>query len=40
MELDSIFDMPHISNFRNSLTFYDSSHKGAESEEESESTVL
>ncbi|XP_072312937.1 rho GTPase-activating protein 44-like isoform X2 [Eucyclogobius newberryi] len=41
MELDSIFDMPHISNFRNSLTFFNSSHTGAESEEEeSESTVL
>lgn len=40
MELDGIFDMPHISNFRNSLTLFDSRNNRAESEEESESTML
>ncbi|XP_038591972.1 rho GTPase-activating protein 44-like isoform X6 [Micropterus salmoides] len=40
MELDGIFDLPHISSFRNSLPLLQSTNKRAESEEESESTVL
>ncbi|KAM6964424.1 rho GTPase-activating protein 44-like isoform 6-T6 [Tautogolabrus adspersus] len=40
VDLDGIFDMPHISPFRNSLALLKSIKNKAESEEESESTVL
>ncbi|XP_039991002.1 rho GTPase-activating protein 44-like [Xiphias gladius] len=40
MELDGIFDLPHISPFRNSVALLELAHSRAESEEESESTVL
>ncbi|KAM7381180.1 hypothetical protein PAMA_012158 [Pampus argenteus] len=40
MELDGIFDLPHISPFRNSVAPLESTNNRAESEEESESTVL
>ncbi|XP_076615597.1 rho GTPase-activating protein 44-like isoform X4 [Chaetodon auriga] len=40
VELDGIFDLPHISPFRNSVALLESTSKRAESEEESESTVL
>ncbi|XP_044194392.1 rho GTPase-activating protein 44-like isoform X1 [Thunnus albacares] len=40
MELDGIFDLPHISPFRNSVALLESTNNRAESEEESESTVL
>ncbi|XP_076007897.1 rho GTPase-activating protein 44-like isoform X2 [Genypterus blacodes] len=41
MELDDIFDVPHISTFRNSLALRElAANSKAESEEESESTVL
>ncbi|XP_041818398.1 rho GTPase-activating protein 44-like isoform X1 [Chelmon rostratus] len=40
VELDGIFDLPHISPFRNSVALLESSSARAESEEESESTVL
>lgn len=40
MELDSIFDLPHIAPFRNSVALLESTSNRAESEEESESTVL
>ncbi|XP_053270446.1 LOW QUALITY PROTEIN: rho GTPase-activating protein 44-like [Pleuronectes platessa] len=40
MELDGIFDLPHISPFRNSVALLGLTKARAESEEESESTVL
>lgn len=40
MELDSIFDLTHISPFRNSVALLESPKSKADSEEESESTVL
>ncbi|XP_040885206.1 rho GTPase-activating protein 44-like isoform X1 [Toxotes jaculatrix] len=40
MELDGIFDLPHISPFRNSVALLELTNNRAESEEESESTVL
>lgn len=40
VELDGIFDLPHISPFRNSVALLESAGGRAESEEESESTVL
>ncbi|KAM9837105.1 rho GTPase-activating protein 44-like [Aulostomus maculatus] len=40
MELDGIFDLPHISPFRNSVALLESSNSRAEPEEETESTVL
>ncbi|XP_061563674.1 rho GTPase-activating protein 44-like isoform X3 [Cololabis saira] len=40
MELDSIFDLTHISPFRNSVALGESINSRADSEEESESTVL
>ncbi|XP_008275971.1 rho GTPase-activating protein 44 [Stegastes partitus] len=41
MELDGIFDLPHISPFRNSVALLESTgSRNADSEEESESTVL
>nr|XP_020505472.1 rho GTPase-activating protein 44-like isoform X4 [Labrus bergylta] len=40
VDLDGIFDLPHIAPFRNSLALLESKKKRAESEEESESTVL
>ncbi|XP_019130575.1 rho GTPase-activating protein 44 isoform X1 [Larimichthys crocea] len=40
VELDGIFDLPHISPFRNSVALLESTGNRAESEEESESTVL
>ncbi|GLD60022.1 rho GTPase-activating protein 44-like isoform X1 [Lates japonicus] len=40
MELDGIFDLPHISPFRNSVALLGLTNNRAESEEESESTVL
>lgn len=40
VDLDSIFDLPHISPFRNSVALFESTNNRAESEEESESTVL
>ncbi|XP_060884203.1 rho GTPase-activating protein 44-like isoform X2 [Labrus mixtus] len=40
VDLDGIFDLPHIAPFRNSLALLESIKKRAESEEESESTVL
>uniref|UniRef100_UPI0037E7FDD3 rho GTPase-activating protein 44-like isoform X2 n=1 Tax=Semicossyphus pulcher TaxID=241346 RepID=UPI0037E7FDD3 len=40
VELDGIFDLPHISPFRNSVALLESTNNRAESEEESESTVL
>ncbi|XP_058476317.1 rho GTPase-activating protein 44-like isoform X6 [Solea solea] len=40
MELDGIFDLPHISSFRNSTALLEFTRNRAESEEESESTVL
>ncbi|XP_054860462.1 rho GTPase-activating protein 44-like isoform X5 [Amphiprion ocellaris] len=40
MELDGIFDLPHISPFRNSVALLESTGGRADSEEESESTVL
>lgn len=39
MELDGIFDLPHIAPFRNSVALMQSTN-GTESEDESESTVL
>ncbi|XP_034564084.1 rho GTPase-activating protein 44-like [Notolabrus celidotus] len=40
VDLDGIFDLPHISPFRNSVALFGSTNYKAESEEESESTVL
>ncbi|XP_068438931.1 rho GTPase-activating protein 44-like isoform X3 [Clinocottus analis] len=40
LDLDGIFDLPHISTFRNSSALFGSSDSRAEPEEESESTVL
>ncbi|KAF1373554.1 hypothetical protein PFLUV_G00240120 [Perca fluviatilis] len=40
VDLDCIFDLPHIAPFRNSVAPFESSNDRAESEEESESTVL
>ncbi|KAG7219831.1 hypothetical protein INR49_005853 [Caranx melampygus] len=40
MELDGLLDLPHISPFRNSVALLELSNNRAESEEESESTVL
>ncbi|XP_031698780.1 rho GTPase-activating protein 44-like [Anarrhichthys ocellatus] len=40
VDLDGIFDLPHISPFRNSLALFESTSSRAEPEEESESTVL
>ncbi|KAM4524110.1 rho GTPase-activating protein 44-like isoform 4-T5 [Odontesthes bonariensis] len=40
MELDGIFDLTHISPFRNSVALLESTSSRADSEEESESTVL
>ncbi|XP_069373372.1 rho GTPase-activating protein 44 isoform X6 [Paralichthys olivaceus] len=40
MELDGIFDLPHISPFRNSVALLGLTKTRAEPEEESESTVL
>ncbi|XP_035853791.1 rho GTPase-activating protein 44 isoform X13 [Sander lucioperca] len=40
VDLDCIFDLPHISPFRNSVARFESSNNRAESEEECESTVL
>ncbi|XP_041670868.1 rho GTPase-activating protein 44-like isoform X2 [Cheilinus undulatus] len=40
VDLDGIFDLPHISPFRNSVALLESTNNRAESEEESESTVL
>ncbi|XP_070783044.1 rho GTPase-activating protein 44-like [Enoplosus armatus] len=41
MELDDIFDLPHISPFRNSVALLESTNnRAASEEEESESTVL
>ncbi|XP_059180906.1 rho GTPase-activating protein 44-like [Centropristis striata] len=40
MELDGILDLPHTFPFRNSLALLESTYNKAESEEESESTVL
>ncbi|XP_029311846.1 rho GTPase-activating protein 44-like isoform X9 [Cottoperca gobio] len=40
LDLDCIFDLPHISPFRNSVALLESTNYRAESEEESESTVL
>ncbi|XP_014191391.1 rho GTPase-activating protein 44 isoform X2 [Haplochromis burtoni] len=40
MELDSIFDLTHISPFRNSVAQLESANSKEDSEEESESTVL
>ncbi|XP_074520140.1 rho GTPase-activating protein 44-like isoform X1 [Halichoeres trimaculatus] len=40
VDLDGIFDLPHISPFRNSVALYESTNNKVESEEESESTVL
>lgn len=40
VELDGIFDLPHISPFRHSLALLESKGHRAESEEESESTML
>lgn len=40
VELDGIFDFPHISPFKNSVTLVRSTGSRAESEEESESTML
>ncbi|XP_062270244.1 rho GTPase-activating protein 44-like isoform X2 [Platichthys flesus] len=40
MELDGIFDLPHISPFRNSLALLGLTKARTKSEEESESTVL
>ncbi|XP_070846531.1 rho GTPase-activating protein 44-like isoform X4 [Chaetodon trifascialis] len=40
VELDGIFDLPHISPFRNSVALLESAGSRVESEEESESTVL
>ncbi|XP_073345667.1 rho GTPase-activating protein 44-like [Pagrus major] len=40
VDLDGIFDLPHISPFRNSVALLESTGNRAESEEESESTVL
>ena len=40
VELDGIFDLTHISPFRNSVALLESTGIRAESEEESESTVL
>ncbi|XP_008312694.1 rho GTPase-activating protein 44-like isoform X6 [Cynoglossus semilaevis] len=40
MELDGIFDLPHISSFRHSRPLLEFTPNRAESEEESESTVL
>ncbi|XP_056221811.1 rho GTPase-activating protein 44-like isoform X4 [Seriola aureovittata] len=40
MELDGLFDLPHISPFRNSVALLELTNNRAESEEESESTVL
>lgn len=40
MELDSIFDLTHISPFRNSAAQLESNGSRSDSEEESESTVL
>ncbi|XP_060951148.1 rho GTPase-activating protein 44-like [Limanda limanda] len=40
MELDGIFDLPHIAPFRNSVALLGLTKARAESEEESESTVL
>ncbi|XP_072230189.1 rho GTPase-activating protein 44-like isoform X5 [Leuresthes tenuis] len=40
MELDGIFDLTHISPFRNSVALLESTRSRADSEEESESTVL
>ncbi|XP_068161890.1 rho GTPase-activating protein 44-like isoform X1 [Antennarius striatus] len=40
VDLDFIFDLPHISPFRNSVAVVESTSNGAESEEEIESTVL
>ncbi|CAJ1079970.1 rho GTPase-activating protein 44-like isoform X5 [Xyrichtys novacula] len=40
VDLDGIFDLPHISPFRNSVALLESTNNKAEMEEESESTVL
>lgn len=40
MELDSIFDLTHISPFRNSVAQLESANSKEDSEDESESTVL
>ncbi|XP_026207068.1 rho GTPase-activating protein 44-like isoform X1 [Anabas testudineus] len=40
MELDGIFDLPHISPFSNSVALLASTNRRAESEDESESTAL
>lgn len=40
MELESILDLAHISPFRNLVTLLESTNSRADSEEESESTVL
>ncbi|XP_028989622.1 rho GTPase-activating protein 44-like isoform X7 [Betta splendens] len=40
MELDGIFDLPHISPFKNLAALIGSAHVGAEAEDEPESTVL
>lgn len=40
MELDGIFDLPHISPFRNSVVHLESSDSREESEEDCESTAL
>ncbi|XP_068592842.1 rho GTPase-activating protein 44-like isoform X7 [Cebidichthys violaceus] len=40
VDLDGIFDLPHISPFRNSLALFESTDSRAEPEEEPESTVL
>ncbi|KAM6898686.1 rho GTPase-activating protein 44-like [Lycodopsis pacificus] len=40
VDLDGIFDLPHISPFRNSFALFESTSSRAEPEEESESTVL
>ncbi|KAL6094489.1 arhgap44 [Pungitius sinensis] len=40
LDLDGIFDLPHISTFRNSLALFGATDSGAKPEEESESTVL
>ncbi|XP_049915306.1 rho GTPase-activating protein 44-like isoform X2 [Epinephelus moara] len=40
VDLDGIFDLPHIAPFRNSVALFESTTNRGESEEETESTVL
>lgn len=40
VDLDGIFDFPHISPFRNSVALLESTNNRAESEEDCESTAL